>query len=422
MTTKSILSARGAETIKEVGYHAADTARTGLYLQVRNGANGLTRGWILRYTSPLTGKRREMGLGTLKVLSLAQAREKATEHRKAIAEGHDPIETSKHDKLARKLAHDNVLTFSLACKRYIKINSPEWKNAKHAAQWSNTLATYAEPILGDVPVARIDTRQIVRVLEPIWLTKTETATRVRQRIEKVLDWCKAGGYMKGENPARYKGHIETLLPRVAKIKKVVHHPAVPYSRAHEFVSALRAKSGVSALALEFLILTAARTGEVIGATWDEIDFDAKVWTVPASRMKAGKEHRVPLNDRALKILETLQASTQGQFIFCTGRGGLDVGISNAAMLGSMKDMPDFKQYVPHGFRSTFRDWAAEATHHASDTVEMALAHTIENKVEAAYRRGDQLAKRRRLMLDWNRFVETSPAQRASVTNIKARTA
>ena len=295
--------------------------------------------------------------------------------------------------------------------------SAEWKNIKHGQQWQNTLTTYASPLLGKLPVNLITTDLVYKVLQPIWHTKTETATRVRQRIETVLDWCKARGYCQGENPARLKGALGQLLPKSQKIKKVEHHPALPYQRANEFVIALRKLSGMTPLALEFIVLTACRTGEVAAARWEEFDFSTNVWTVPAERMKAGREHRVPLCTRSIEILMLLKDKAQNEFVFPSHSIQKDTHMSLGSCLVAMKRMPGFEGYTPHGLRSTFRDWAAETTNFANETLELALAHTIQNKAEAAYRRQDQLEKRAKLMQQWQTFIETVPTI-ATVTVIQ----
>ncbi len=286
--------------------------------------------------------------------------------------------------------------------------SVEWKNIKHGQQWQNTLTTYASPLLGKLPVDLITTELVYKVLQPIWHTKTETATRVRQRIETVLDWCKARGYCQGENPARLKGALGQLLPKSQKIKKVEHHPALPYQRANEFVLALRKQGGMTPLALEFMMLTACRTGEVAAARWEEIDFSTNVWTVPAERMKAGREHRVPLSARSIEILKLLKDKAQNNFVFPSHSILKDTHMSLGSCLVAMKRMSGFEGYTPHGLRSTFRDWAAETTNFANETLELALAHTIQNKAEAAYRRQDQLEKRAKLMELWQQHIDTCP--------------
>jgi len=419
MTFKRKLSSRTIETERRLGYHA-DAQQPGLYLQVYSGVSGITKSWIYRFTSPISGKRREMGIGSAEVRSLAEARSFVTQYSKLVLDGLDPVEEKRREVLSRRLEQANTITFDEAVRQCIAAKAPEWKNAKHAQQWENTLATYASPILGILPVNSVDTAQVMRVLEPIWPTKTETATRVRQRIEKVLDWAKARGYFTGDNPARLDGNLRELLPRASKTKKVQHHPALPYKQINPFIKALRKKIGCAPLALEFLILTAGRTGEVTGATWSEIDLDAKVWTVPATRMKAGKEHRVPLCERAVEILASINTKRKpDEFVFPGWKTG--TGLSNGAMLTLMNKMK-FGQYTPHGFRSTFRDWAAEEAHgFQNETVEIALAHTIKNQAERAYRRGDQLDRRRELMGDWGRYADIDQSKiKGKVVALKGR--
>lgn len=416
-TAKQALSARQVETETRLGY-IADAAAPGLNLQVTQGVSGITRSWVYRYTSPITGKRRELGLGSVKALRLKEAREKATELRGLVNNGEDPKDKRDTDLAERRQAAANRLTFQQATERYIESRQHEWKNEKHAAQWVNTLKTYAYPSMGQMTVEQITTEHVLRVLEPIWITKTETATRVRQRIEKVLDWAKARKLRDGDNPASLKGGLGQLLPRAAKVIKREHQPALPYVRIHEFMTALRAKHSVSAKALEFLILTAARTGEVIGAKWAEIDMAASVWTIPAERMKSGREHRIPLCTRAIAILKEQQAAAAGEYVFSSSKGK---PLSNAAMLVLMKGMEPYRGYVPHGFRSTFRDWAGETTNFANETLELALAHTIKNQAEAAYRRLDQLEKRSALMQQWQTYAEAAP-RACTVTTMSSRRA
>jgi integrase len=295
----------------------------------------------------------------------------------------------------------------------------EWKNVKHGQQWINTLNAYAGPLLGKQPVQLISTDLIYKVLEPIWVTKTETASRVRQRIEVVLDWCKARGYMNGENPARLKGALGELLPKAQKIKKVEHHAAIHHTQVYEFVQQVRVMKGTAPLALEFMLLTAARTGEVVAAQWDEIDMAAKIWTVPAERMKANREHRVPLCSRAIDILRTMQAAQQNVYIFAGHSIQKNSHLSTGAFLALFKRLPQFKEFTPHGLRSCFRDWASERTQFQNETLELALAHTIKNKSEAAYRRQDQLEKRSKLMQQWQQHVET-PLIDCAVINLAAK--
>ncbi|WP_334068023.1 tyrosine-type recombinase/integrase [Nereida ignava] len=396
-------SARSVETVTDAGYHRCDR---GLYLQV---AKGGTKSWLFRYKSPVTSKQREMGLGPLSLVSLAAARELAIECRRQLLSGLDPLEERKQVKRAQQLAQAKSITFQEAAEKCIESKKHEWKNAKHAQQWSNTLGTYAYPIFGDIAVSDVDTDLVLKAIEPIWISKAETASRVRQRIETVLDWARARGYVEGENPARLRGHLDNILAKTAKVKRVKHHPAVPYKQISEFMEQLRERTGSSALALEFMILTAARTGEVRGAKWKEVDLTTNVWTVPAERMKAGREHRIPLSKRAVAILMSIQSNRNPEeFVFPGWKAG--TGLSDGALLALMKKIA-FGPYTPHGFRSTFRDWAAEEAYEFSnETVELALAHTIKNKAEAAYRRGDQLERRRELMAAWANYIDQQVEQ------------
>jgi integrase len=393
-------SARSVEAIITPGYHRCDR---GLYLQV--SING-TKSWIFRYKSPVTYKQREMGLGSLNIVSLAKAREMTSAYQLQLLQSLDPIEERKRIKQATLLKQAKAMTFEQVAERCIDSKKPEWKNVKHIQQWSNSLKAYAYPVFGKLSISDLTTDLVLKSLEPIWLSKTETATRVRQRIETVWDWAKARGYVEGENPARLRGHLDKLLANPAKVKKVKHHAAIPYKDISLVIKKLREFKGVSSLALEFMILTATRTGEVRGAKWQEIDLDNKVWTIPDDRMKTGKEHRVPLCLRAINILNGFKSNRDPQdFIFIGGKIGK--GLSDGAMLVLLKKM-NIGPYTPHGFRSTFRDWAAEEAHQFSnETVEMALSHTIKNKAEAAYRRGDQLERRRELMNEWNKYIEKS---------------
>lgn len=366
----------------------------GLYLQVSRSG---TKSWIFRFA--LDGREREMGLGPLHTIGLSEARALATEARRLKLEGIDPIDARRTRREEGRLEAARALRFEQAAAAFIKANKAGWKNAKHAAQWEATLRTYAHPVFGALPVAAVDTSLVLKALEPIWTEKPETASRLRGRIESVLDWATVRGYRKGENPARWRGHLEKLLPARAKVKAVEHHAALPYGEMPAFMSALREQQGVGPRALEFAILTAARTGEVIGATWGEIDIHAATWTIPKERMKARREHRVFLSGRALEILSALREARNSDFVFPGGRPGKP--LSNMALLATLKRM-ERSDLTAHGFRSTFRDWAAEATDYPSEVVEMALAHVVANKVEAAYRRGDLFEKRKGLMRDWER--------------------
>jgi integrase len=301
------LSPRAVATLTKRGRYADGG---GLYLQVSAYD---TKAWIFRYT--ISSKSREMGLGPLHTVSLAEAREAARECRKMIREGLDPISQRRAEKAARKLQDAQAMTFRQCAEAYIRSHSGGWRNIKHTSQWGSTLKTYAYPIFGDVSVDAVDTAMVVKAIEPIWTSKTETATRVRGRIEAILDWAKASGYRHGENPARWRGHISNLLPKPSKVAKVKHFAALPYDEIGAFMVKLRERGAIAARGLEFLILTAARTSEVLGARWDEIDFAGKLWVVSADRMKSDKEHRVPLSADALTVLQSMSETRQSDFIF-----------------------------------------------------------------------------------------------------------
>lgn len=375
-----------------------------LYLQV---AAGGSKSWLFRYT--LEGKQREMGLGGLSAFSLAEARERAAEQRKLLADGIDPLTVKREKLLAQRMADANIITFNKAAAAYIEAHAPSWKNPKHRQQWENTLAQHAGPELGGLPVSRIGTPQIIRVLEPIWTTKNETASRLRGRIEQILDWATVRNYRAGDNPARWRGHLDKLLPKPSKVQKVQHHRALPFAQMHGFMADLRKREGMAARALEFVILTAARSGEVRGARWPEIDLEAGIWVVPGERMKAGREHRVPLSKQALALLEALPRIKGNDLVFPAPRGGV---LSDMALNALVRRME--VDAVPHGFRSTFRDWCGESTNYPRDLAEQALAHTLESKVEAAYRRGDALEKRRQMMQAWADYCDLPMASGAVV--------
>jgi len=400
------LSAIEIKGLTKQGLHAVGGV-AGLSLSVVSSG---ARSWVLRYT--IGSLRREMGLGGYPDVTLAQAREKARKLREQISEGIDPIEERRLIKNQLKEAQAKRLTFDDAAKQFLASMESEFKNKKHAAQWGSTLKTYASPIIGNSYVSEITIDHIIRILEPIWLTKTETAKRLRGRIEKVLSWATVRKYRTGDNPARWIGHLDTVLPKPSKITKVKHHKALPWQEIGTFMRDLKQREGISAKALEFLILTAARSGEIRGATWDEIDFNSKMWIIPAERMKANKEHRVPLSKEALKLLESLNKDPENNLLFPAPRGGILSDMTLSALLKRMK-----LDAVPHGFRSTFRDWCAEHTNHPSAAAEMALAHAIGNKVEAAYKRGDLLAKRTNLMQDWAKFCN-SPKIKGDVVAIR----
>lgn len=371
----------------------------GLHLLVKDSGS---RSWVFRFM--LNGRSRDLGLGPAGSggLSLSQARDRAAELRLKVKAGIDPLEerivAEAEAKAAVKAAKAAGVTFKEMAEMHIKANRDGWRNAKHKQQWENTLASYAYPVIGNLPVAEIETSHILQILEPIWKEKTETASRLRGRIETVLDSAKARGYRQGENPARWRGHLSQILPARTKLSRG-HHKAMPYNEIPAFLKLLREREAVAALALEFVILTACRTSEAIEATWGEIDLDKAIWTIPAARMKAGKEHRVPLSSRAVQILEATK-QLGSAYLFPGTRSASLSGMAMAMLLRRMK-----VDVTVHGFRSAFRDWAAECTGYSHEVAEMALAHTISNAVERAYRRGDLFDKRRQLMADWAAFCE-----------------
>lgn len=391
------LTALEVRTLGE-GWHADGG---NLYLFVR----GASRAWLFRYTAP-DGKRRNMGLGGYPAVSLATARKEAAKLREQVKnplDRKDPIAEGQTKRLAARIASAKLTTFAQAADAYIKAKSPEWKNQKHAAQWGATLSTYAFPILGDLPVSAVDTELVRKVLEPIWTTKNETASRVRGRIESILNWAKTSGLREGENPARWRGHLDNLLAQPSKVQTVEHHAALPFSEIAAFMAELRTREGYGARALELAILTAARSGEVRGATWGEIDLNGACWTVPAGRMKAEKEHRIPLSDAALTLLKALPQGEGTALLFPSSKG---TELSDMTLGAVIKRMGfESSKATAHGFRSTFRDWAGETTAYPREVIEHALAHQLKDKAEAAYARGSLFEKRRALMNDWSRYCE-----------------
>ena len=368
------------------------------------------RTWVLRVT--VGSKRRVMGLGGYPDVPLSQAREAARQARAKIREGIDPIEEAKANQSALKASQAAALTFKQCALSYIESQEAKWDSPKSAQQWQNTLTTYAFPHMGDLLVRDVDLPQVLASLEPIWYTKTETASRLRGRIEAVLDYAKVRKYRTGDNPAAWRGHLDKILPAPNKVGKKQHYPAIHFSEIGEFMPKLRQVDGLGAKALEFTILTAARSGEVRGATWSEFDLATGLWVVPGERMKAGKEHRVPLTKAVLDLLKSLPRFMDNDLVFVAARGGM---ISDATMSAVLKRM-DVKA-VPHGFRSTFRDWASECTNYPGEMAEMALAHTVGDKVEAAYRRGDLYMKRVRMMNDWAKFCATPSAVKGVVVSM-----
>ena len=368
----------------------------GLALQVTESG---ARSWVLRLS--VGGRQREMGLGSFPSVPLAEAREKARAHRAMVDQGADPISERRAAKSAAAADRDSQQSFATVAAQYIAQHAKSWKNAKHGAQWASTLRTYAEPVIGSLLVRDVTTVHVIKVLEPIWTAKTETARRIRSRMELILDFAAARGLREGPNPARWRGNLDAALPKPGRIAKVRHHAAVAVDEIGAFMTRLRAQSGMGAKALEFAVLTAARSGEVRGAVWSELDLAAALWTVPAERMKSGREHRVPLSKPALTLLRDLPTGAPDDLVFPGLRGPLS-DMSLTAVLRRMK-----VDATAHGFRSTFRDWCSEHTNHSSEVAEMALAHAVGDKVEAAYRRGDLFEKRVHLMNDWATFLGSS---------------
>jgi integrase len=384
----------------------------GLHLLVKESG---ARSWVYRFM--LAGKSRDVGLGTAGTggISLAEARDARDALRLKVKCGIDPLEERQRETAAALAAIQAAkvagITFKAVAESYIGANEGSWRNHKHRQQWKNTLATYVYPVIGELPVAEVGTSHVLQILEPIWKAKAETASRVRGRMETILDAAKARGYRGGENPARWRGHIAQILPVRSRLTRG-HHKAMSYDAIPAFVGALHQRKAVSALALEFTILTAARTGEVIGAKWAEVDLNKAIWTIPASRMKAGKEHRVPLSPRAVEILKSTQGLRK-EWLFPASKGDSMSGMTMTMLLRRMK-----VDVTVHGFRSSFRDWSAECTGYAHEVAEMALAHTIENKVERAYRRGDLFDKRRRLMDDWAAYCAMPATAVGNITPIR----
>jgi integrase len=396
------LTALKVEKAKKPGLYADGG---GLYLRVTpEGA----RNWVLRYM--LDRRPRWMGLGPLALYGLKEAREKALDARRKRHEGIDPIDARRAERARQRLEAAKAITFKECAEAHITSHREGWRNAKHAGQWAATLATYAYPVMGALPVQAVDTGLVLKVLRPIWTAKPETASRVRGRLESILDFAKVSGYREGENPARWRGHLDKLLPAHSKVRQVEHHAALPYAELPAFLASLREQEGIAPRALEFLILVAGRTGEVIGARWTEIDLLDKTWTVPAARMKAKREHRVPLPARALAILDEMRSARDGNnddaFVFPGAKAGKP--LSNMALLMLLRRLGR-DDLTAHGFRATFKTWASERTSFQNEIVEASLAHTIGGKVEQAYRRGDMFEKRRKLLAAWATFCSSAPA-------------
>jgi integrase len=369
----------------------------GLYLRVARAGG---KSWVLRFM--LDGKAREMGLGGVAKVGLADARRRAADQRLLLSDKIDPIERRKGEHSATKIEAAREMSFDDCAAAYIKAHAASWRHPKHHQQWTNSLARHVSPVFGDVPVRSIDVGMVMNVLEPLWAKTPETAGRIRGRIEAVLDWAKARGFREGENPSRWRGHLSNLLPRPSKVRAAKHYAALHCAEIGAFMSDLRSRTDLAAAALEFLILTAGRTSEVAGARWAEVDWGARTWIVPAARMKGGREHRVPLSGAAVAILERMKA-TEGEFIFGSEPGR---GLGKNALLKQLKRMGRTDLTI-HGFRATFKTWASERTAFQNEIVEAALAHVVGNKVEQAYRRGDMFEKRCRLMQQWATFCMTA---------------
>ena len=386
------LSALEVNRLREQGLHAVGGV-AGLYLQVR----GEARSWILRVV--VGSKRRDMGLGAFPTVTLAAARELARQARQTVDQGTDPIVVRAQQLSSLRASQARALTFRQACRQFIDAKAPEWRNDKHRQQWTNTLEAHAAPVIGDLHVSDIGQAHILKVLEPIWTTKTETASRLRGRIEQVLDWARVRGFREGENPARWRGHLDKLLANPSKVTQVVHHPALPLGKLPAFVADLRGREGFGARALEMVLLTAARSGEVRGATWTEIDLDAATWSIPAARMKGNRDHRVPLSTQVVALLKAQPRLHDCDLVFA---GKANKPLSDMTLTAVMRRMQ--VDAVPHGLRSSFRDWVSECTNFPPEMAEMALAHRIADQTEAAYRRGDMLAKRAAMMAAWAEFL------------------
>ena len=388
-----MLTAKKVERIKAPGrYHDGH----GLYLQVRNGNN---KSWLLRYERAGVGER-WYGIGPTHTVTLKQARERARAAKLLLLDGVDPIEFRKEQRAKRAAEKAATIMFKEAARRYFDQHESKWRSAKHRWQWLASLESYAYPVLADMAVADIDTAAVLRAIEPHWLTKTETMNRVRGRIESVLNWCKVRGYRQGDNPAAWKGHLGELLPARAQVAKVEHHPAMPYAELPGFITKLRKREGTAARALEFLILSCARSGEVLGARWPEIHWDERMWVVPEHRMKSGREHRVALSQRAIELLRELPREGGNDRIFIGSRPGTGIGAQSMMQVIRRMGRADISA---HGFRANFKSWSTECTRFPNEMIEMALSHAVGDKTERAYQRADMLKKRHALAEAWAPF-------------------
>ena len=402
------LTPKKVATLTELGRHPDGG---GLYLQVSKVVERTTKAWVFRYM--IDGEARHMGLGSVSDFNLAEARDRARDCRQQVSKGIDPIAVKRKARDERRLADASRVTFEQCAQRYIAAHESKWTDSKHKQQWHNTLSAYAYPVIGKLPVSGISRAHIEKILEPIWNEKWDTANRLRGRIEAILDYAKVKDYRTGDNPARWKGNLQNLLPAKNRDQQNQHHAAMPYAEVPAFMATLRATDKIAARALEFAILTAMRTGEVIQAQWNEIDLNEAICTIPGNRMKAGIEHRVPLSDRAVEILKSLPRM-KGNWLFPGAKHGH--AISNNAMLQLLRSMSG-NGYTVHGFRSSLMDWAHEQTAYPKVVIDMALAHTVGDKVEAAYRRGDLFKKRQQLMAAWAKYCSKPTAAGSNVVAI-----
>ncbi|MGV1043935.1 tyrosine-type recombinase/integrase [Limnohabitans sp.] len=412
------LTALSIKSIKIVGLHADGG---GLYLKVQASPDPSqpNKSWIFRWGA---GGKNTIGLGPLRDVTLAEARDTAVQHHRLVRQGGDPrVERSKIQSAVA--AASDVMTFQRAAEIYIETKRHGWRNAKHADQWTNTITTYANPVIGSLACSDVTTDQVLEILKPIWTTKNETATRLRGRIESIMDWAVVSGHRTGDNPAIWKGKLAHLLPSISKRQRVKHHAAMPYAQIPALFQAIGITPVLSAKALLLCVLTATRTSETIEAKWEEFDFDKAIWTIPKERMKKGREHRVPLSDQAIEVLKSINRIEGSPWVFDSRGKGKP--LSNMAMSNYLKGTLGFKEYTVHGFRSSFRDWAGETSRHSREVIEQSLAHSLADQTEAAYQRGDYLEKRRSLMADWSRYcvgysdIETSNIKHQT-SNSKAR--
>ncbi|EHA16354.1 site-specific integrase [Halomonas sp. HAL1] len=392
------LTTKGVQKLIRESKPALTNDGDGLYLKIGKSGGA---SWIYRFR--WNGKLRDMGLGSCSETPLSEARELTANNRKLVKQGTDPLEARVEETEEEAVR----ITFTTCAARYIKAHRRSWRNIKHARQWVSTLKSYARPKIGNKPIDEINTQDVLEILTPIWTKKNETAKRVQGRVENILDYAAAHGFRDPVNPARWRGHLDKLLAKPSRIQKVNHHPAMPYDEAADFLKVVQEYSSMSSKALQFLILTATRTSEVLNSEWDELDLNNATWTIPADRMKANREHRVPLSRQAVELLSNLPRVQGNTYIFAGMKQGRP--LSNMSLLQFMRGLgygPSGEKgnYVPHGFRSSFRDWTGEVTSYPRDVAEMALAHTIENKVEAAYRRGDLFEKRRAMMQEWAVYI------------------